>query len=60
MKYFMIEVKKGEIASQLFNDKQLLLPAKRILLGKKVYVDSFPSAAERGLILKIRMSRVEQ
>ena len=41
MKYFMIEVKKGEIASQLFNDKQPLLPAKRILLGKKVMSTHF-------------------
>ena len=47
MKYVLHERrgKKGKIASQLFNDKLLLmLTAKRILLGKKVFDDSFPGA----------------
>ena len=39
-KYFMREGKKGENCKSAF----LMLTAKRILLGKKVFDDSFPGA----------------
>lgn len=40
MKYFMREVKKGEIASQLFNDKQLLLPLQKEFCLEKRFMST--------------------